>query len=66
MIYKENASLSTKRYCRSARYFVLPFTTFYYLLLPFTTFYYLLLSFISCTSLSSLGDHLWKRKNYMS
>ena len=55
MIYKENAFLSTKQYCRSARYFVLPFTTFYYLLLPF----------ISCTTLSSLGDHLWKRKNYM-
>ena len=53
MIYKEHAFLLTKRYCRSARYLVLPFTTFYYLLL-------------SCTTLSSLGDHLWKRKNYMS
>ncbi len=52
MIYKEHAFLSTKQYRRSARYLVLPFTTFNYLVLPFTT-------------LSSLGDHLWKRKNYM-
>lgn len=52
MIYKEHAFLLTKRYCRSARYLVLPFTIFYYLLL-------------SRTTLSSLGDYLWKRKNYM-
>ena len=62
MIYKEHAFLSTKQYRRSARYLVLPFTTFNYLVLPFTTFNYLVLPF---TTLSSLGDHLWKRKNYM-
>lgn len=53
MIYKEHAFLSTKQYRRSARHLVLPFTIFYYLLL-------------SCTTLFSLGDNLWKRKNYMS